>query len=139
MLLDVLSLLSKDPNFKGTPQDAAAATFCRKISKEMGQIDWTMDAVTIFNRYRAFYPWPGSFTNFGSKVVAITDMSLGDCDGSNDKPGTFGYDKSIKSMTVNCAKGIIRINKLKPAGGKEMDAAAFWNGLKDRSSPRFEG
>jgi methionyl-tRNA formyltransferase len=139
MLLDVLSLLSKDPSFKGSPQDTAAATFCRKISKEMGRIDWSMDAATIFNRYRAFYPWPGSFTNLGSKVVAITEMSCGDINESKGKPGTFEYDKSIKSMTVNCGKGSVRINKLKPAGGKEMDAASFWNGLKDRSAPQFQG
>jgi len=139
MLLEVLTLLSKDPGFKGSPQDTAAATFCRKISKEMGQIDWSMDAATIFNRYRAFHPWPGSYTSLGSKVVAITDMSFSDSVGSTDKPGTFGYDKSIKSMTVTCGKGSIRINKLKPAGGKEMDAASFWNGLKDRSAPKFQG
>lgn len=138
MLLDVLSLLAKNPSFKGSPQDSAAATFCRKISKDMGHIDWSMDAVTIFNKYRAFQPWPGSYTNLGSKVVAITEMSFGDLEGSRDRPGTFGYDKTVKSMIVNCGKGSIHINKLKPAGGKEMDAAAFWNGLKDRSAPRFD-
>ncbi len=139
MLLEVLSLLSKNPGFKGSPQDTAAATFCRKISKEMGQIDWSMDAVTIFNRYRAFHPWPGSYTTLGSKVVAITEMSFGDHAGPKDNPGTFGYDKSNKSMLVHCGKGSIRVNKLKPAGGKEMDAAAFWNGLKDRSNLQFQG
>jgi len=137
MLLDVLALLAKEPNFKGTPQNSEQATFCRKISKEMGQVNWSDSAKNIINRHRAFQPWPGSMTKLGDRLVAITDMDLGNTDETTTSPGLMSYEKVAGALMVCCGRGHILIRRLKPAGGKEMDAAAFWNGLRDRSNPRL--
>jgi len=45
-----------------TPQSAAGASYAAKIKKEDGHIDWNQPAQTIWNRLRAFTPWPGAFT-----------------------------------------------------------------------------
>src|SRR4051812_47588069 len=48
---------------KITPQaQAEGASYARKISKEDGLIDWNEPAQTIWNKIRAFTPWPGAFT-----------------------------------------------------------------------------
>lgn len=39
-----------------TPQDHSQATFCKKINKEDGKIDFSLDAGEIVNRVRAFTP-----------------------------------------------------------------------------------
>lgn len=44
-----------------TPQNNEQATLCQLIEREDGHIFWTEDAETIFNRFRALYPWPGIF------------------------------------------------------------------------------
>jgi methionyl-tRNA formyltransferase len=44
------------------PQPAAGASHAAKIKKEDGRIDWNQPARTIWNRLRAFTPWPGAFT-----------------------------------------------------------------------------
>jgi methionyl-tRNA formyltransferase len=42
-------------------QDESQATFCRKIKKEHGEIDLLGDQKELWNKYRAFYGWPGIF------------------------------------------------------------------------------
>jgi methionyl-tRNA formyltransferase len=44
------------------PQPAAGASYAAKIKKEDGRIDWNQPAQTIWNRLRAFTPWPGAYT-----------------------------------------------------------------------------
>ena len=41
-------------------QDEAAATYCAKISKQDGRLDFTLPAAQLERRVRAFTPWPGS-------------------------------------------------------------------------------
>ena len=44
------------------PQPAEGSTYAAKIKKEDGRIDWNSPAQKIWNRLRAFTPWPGAFT-----------------------------------------------------------------------------
>ena len=48
------------------PQPAEGVSHAPKIKKEDGRIDWNLPAQTIWNRLRAFTPWPGAFTFFGT-------------------------------------------------------------------------
>src|SRR4051812_28850019 len=43
------------------PQDHAAATLAPKIEKSEGLVTWNESAKSIYNRFRAFDPWPGLF------------------------------------------------------------------------------
>ena len=42
-------------------QDDSKATLCQLIERSDGRIIWADDAEPIYNRYRAFYPWPGIY------------------------------------------------------------------------------
>jgi methionyl-tRNA formyltransferase len=44
------------------PQPGEGVSLAPKIKKEDGRIDWNRPARTIWNRLRAFTPWPGAFT-----------------------------------------------------------------------------
>ncbi len=43
-------------------QDDGEATLCELIEREDGRIFWNQSAQKIYDRYRAFTPWPGIFT-----------------------------------------------------------------------------
>jgi methionyl-tRNA formyltransferase len=143
LLIEALGKL-RDPAFAGTPQDDAAATYCGKIEKSDGAVDWLRPAVVTCNRFRAFYPWPGTFTFFNGKRVSILDAreavgaDLGrGAAGLSDVPGSFVFSKASKGILARTADGILVIARLQNEGGKPVDAAAFWNGIKDRASCRF--
>lgn len=54
------------------PQYESNATYCTKIKKEDGQIDPNSDPKINYNKYRAFYGWPGVFFFRNGKRIKIT-------------------------------------------------------------------
>lgn len=58
------------------PQDHTLATYCKKISKEDALVDWNLPAETLFNRYRAYSPWPGLHTFFEGKRLSIEKCEI---------------------------------------------------------------
>jgi methionyl-tRNA formyltransferase len=137
MLLEVLMNLAANPQLKGEPQDSAQATFCRKIDKDMGEIIWQLSAQDISNRFRAFEPWPGSWSVLQNRRVSVTAMRIHAGQNFREGCGEPYFDKMSKALVVRCGQGSVAVLRLKPAGGKEMDAASFWNGIKDKDTACF--
>ena len=50
------------------PQDSAQASLAPILKKEDGQLDFSRTAAEIYNRLRAFQPWPGAHTKFRGKI-----------------------------------------------------------------------
>lgn len=128
-LTDIAADLTLDvlKNFKSyTPvkQDDAAATHCAKITKENGLVEFD-DAYTLFNKYRAFTPWPGVYLESGLKLKEIVLQST---QGSY-KPGEI-LVKSKDSFLVGCKKGCIRVNQVQAPSKKQTDGASYLNGKK---------
>jgi methionyl-tRNA formyltransferase len=63
------------------PQNHERATFCEKITKEMGEIDLTADPYQNLLKIRAFDGWPGTYffaLKNGKRIrVKIVDAELG--------------------------------------------------------------
>ncbi len=55
------------------PQNDEEATVCQLIEKEDGRIYWNETAREVFNKYRAFFPWPGIYTHWkrGANILRI--------------------------------------------------------------------
>jgi methionyl-tRNA formyltransferase len=109
-------------NFKNIipeKQNEVEATLCKKIKKADGEIDFN-DAVSIYNKYRAFEGWPGIFASNGTKFdgVILIDRQ------SNNKAYeilSFADD----SVIIGCSKGSLKIDILQPASKKPMSAKAY--------------
>lgn len=128
----------QDSTFVGTVQDEKKVSTCRKIDKHDGLIDWHLAADEIYNRFRAYEPWPGTFTFLGDRRIVITEMKIESDTMSALAAGAGVLDKKHHSIAVAAGGGgIVHLLKLKPAGGKATPAPAFWNGLKDRSHVVF--
>lgn len=135
MLGPALRLLA-DPSFVGTPQDLTAVTHCRKIDKTDGLVNWNDSAEMIIRRFRAYDPWPGTYTMWRGARVSFEDVQSS-AEERRDAPGIFSFDKASQALLVTTGKGVVAVKQLKPAGGKSQPAAAFWNGIKDRSLLQF--
>jgi methionyl-tRNA formyltransferase len=136
LLFDALDLLV-DPKFVGTPQDPSAVTHCRKIAKTDGALDFTLPARRLFDRWRAFEPWPGSYTFCQGRRIAVVEAKLRERDGRDLAPGAARYDKPTKTILVGTGEGALGFVQLKPAGGKAVPADAFWNGQRDKTNVQF--
>ena len=140
MLIEALSKI-QDPSFKGIPQDETKKLLCRKIKKEDSLIDWTDTSSHIFNKYRAYHPWPGSCSFFRGKRVNFIKLIKPDTllyDISSMNCGEFSFDKARKILYVKTGDGYLLVDRLKQEGGKEIMGLDFWNGIKDKSQLSFQ-
>ncbi len=125
-LLKALDLICEG-KVTAQPQSDARASYCTKLKKQDGWINWREKTITILRKIRAFTPWPGTYTTFNGRRLAITRaVSELSKDSADVEPGTvLGSDKT--GLVVATGDGAIRIQELKPAGGRVMDAASFAN------------
>ncbi len=106
-------------------QDETQATHCKKITKADGEVAFD-DAVELFNKYRAFTPWPGVYLKSGLKLKKI---ALQEREKEFDEAGKIiAIDKD--SIVVTCKRGAIRIFRVQPNSKKEMDITSYINGKR---------
>lgn len=117
-----------------TPQDPARATYAKRIKKEEGAIDWTLDAAAIDRHVRARTPWPGARTTMND--VEITVLEARPVDGAtNAAPGTLVEART--AIVVACGRGALELRAVKPAGKGRMEAAAWSRGARVEVGARF--
>jgi methionyl-tRNA formyltransferase len=104
------------------------ATFSRKLTKEDGVLDWHKPAVELEREIRAFADWPKSRTVLAGKEVIITSAHATPTMGAQDRPGDITVVPETKEVGIATSNGTLWIDRLKPAGKKEMTAAAFLAG-----------
>lgn len=119
------------------PQPAEGASYARKISKEDGRLDWTQPARVLWNRARAFTPWPGVFTHLPAQphplLLKIWQVEITEASG---QPGTIlQADKS--GIVVACGEQSLRLLQLQPEGRRRMSAQEFLAGHQFKSGDKF--
>lgn len=128
---------------QGIPQDNSKATYCSKIDKEFGKIDFENESVTqIYNKYRAYTPWPGIYTYYNDKKFDITDCFFEENELSFDEDFSLWdvvefEDHGKNQIGILCKWGILILHKVKLEGKKEMPIKDFLNGNKDFLEYRF--
>lgn len=117
-------------DMRETPQDHARATLAPKIEKSEGEIRWSDAAKTIYDKFRAFDPWPGIFRG---------DLKLIDI-APTDAAGPPGEILSIddRAVTVATAELALRLITLQRAGKSRQRAAEFARGAGWRVGMELE-
>jgi methionyl-tRNA formyltransferase len=109
-------------------QDAALATHVAKIRKEDGNIVWNQPARAIWNRIRAFTPWPGAFTYLPAQpkpvLLKIWGAELVSAVGNAGE--LLSTDKS--GIVIGCGEEALRVTILQREGGRRMSAQEFLAG-----------
>jgi len=119
------------------PQPTEGVSHAAKIRKEDGRVDWTQPATVIWNRLRAFTPWPGAFTFLpsagGPQLLKIWKVEVLPAGGA---PGEIlAAEKS--GLVVGCGAGAIRILELQREGGRRQPAEQFLAGSPLRAGMRL--
>lgn len=121
LTLDVLENFTHYPPQK---QDAAIATHCTKISKQDGAVTF-FDAQALYNKYRAYTPWPGIYLSSGLKLKRIAFVE-------SKSQNAMGIILKIESdgIVVGCIHGSIKIYSVQPESKNEMDILSYINGKR---------
>ncbi|MCI4407188.1 MAG: methionyl-tRNA formyltransferase [Sulfuricurvum sp.] len=105
-------------------QNDADATHCKKILKSDGLIDFS-NAREIYNRYRAYTPWPGLYLESGLKIKS---MKLEEEISSAEAGTIIAIDK--ESIVVQCTMGSLRIFRVQAPSKQETSVIDYLNGKR---------
>lgn len=105
------------------PQEHGKSSKAPKLKKEEAHIDWLQSSLSIFNKIRAFKPFPGTYTVSGDKRLGIEWAEIVD----ETTEGNSGVIKKVNEsyFDVQCNPGILRVLRVKPEGRKVMDVHDF--------------
>lgn len=110
-------------NAPRVPQDKALATYAPKLNREAGRINWNETAVAIERKIRAYYPWPGAFTDFKDRKLKIFSASI------VDLRGTAGAIlRKDNELVIATADRALSLTEVQLEGKKRLSAAEFLRG-----------
>lgn len=109
------------------------ASYAPKIKKEDGHINWNLPARTIFNRMRAFRPWPGAFTFLNREPRALL-LKIWQADVA-DMKGPAGQILSADEggIVIGCGENALRVTELQLEGGRRLRTREFLTGHSVRA------
>jgi methionyl-tRNA formyltransferase len=116
-------------------QEIEGIKYAHKIKKIESEIDWNLTALEISNKVRAFYPFPGTFTNGPNGLIKIiTTQSNNDV--HDHPPGTI---LNIgKKIFVACGNNTtLEILEVQKPGKNIISALAYLNGIKLSVGDKF--
>ena len=124
------------------PQNHDEATFAPLLKKQNGRIDWPSTAQQIFNRMRAFTPWPGSYTSFRGHMCHLWGEPVSDYldEESHVSPGAAPGTVLLRGNEVRVVCGgatQLHLLTVKLEGRKQVAAVEFVNGAHLQSGERF--
>jgi methionyl-tRNA formyltransferase len=111
------------------PQPAESVFYARKIVKEDGRLDWTLPARALWNRVRAFTPWPGAFT-CQLDVPRPTLLKIWQAEPVANVSGSPGEILAADKhgLVIGCGQGALRVTGVQREGGRRMSAMEFLAG-----------
>jgi methionyl-tRNA formyltransferase len=111
------------------PQDETGASYARKITKEDGHLDWSRPARELWNRVRAFRPWPGAFSFLPGPSKSKL-LKLCQCEVVSGRSGPAGQvlEAGPQGVLIGCGREALRVTALQLEGGRRLSAAEFLAG-----------
>lgn len=106
------------------------SSYAKKLTKTMGQIDWSKDAVNLERWIRGLNSWPSAYTFFGGKTLKIWEARVAEENGAQKaEPGQV-VSVSREGFTVACGQGALQILSLQLEGKKRVLTREFLLGYQ---------
>lgn len=117
-------------------QDESKMCYVGMIKKNMGDIDWSMDAISIERLIRGLNPWPSAYTEWDGRVIKLWDADVVD----QEYEGVCGQvvETGKNYLVVKTGKGGLSIRELQLQGKKRMDIGAFLRGYQIENGTVFK-
>ncbi len=107
-----------------TPQDEEFATYAKKLGRDEARLDWSLPAVVLERKVRAFNPVPMAFTTLNAETLRIHGARV---IAGSGVPGTV-LQADMNGIVVACAHDALVLNTVQMQGRGVLSAHAFLNG-----------
>ena len=114
-------------------QDESQVTVAARLTKEMEWLDPLESAEVLDRKIRALNPWPGTSVQVGHRLKIKQAKAHPDLKG----PQGQIFERS-GMILLGTAQGSLELLKVQWDGKKEVEPAAFLNGLKGMAFSAFD-
>lgn len=107
-------------------QSDEQATYAPMLRKEDGRLDFRQSADYLVRMVRAFFPWPGTFTEWEGKLLKVQK--------AHAEEGRAGLGEKVIHNGLpgfGTSAGILVIDELQLAGKKRMGGQEFLRGVRN--------
>ena len=119
-----ITTLDNFENIQPKKQNETEVSFCKKIKKDNGLVDFTI-AKNLFLKYKAYSYWPGIFLASGLK---LKDIELIEDDSSNIEGSILKIEKDF--IIIGCSKGSLKIKTLQAPSKKALISSDYIRGQR---------
>ncbi len=107
------------------PQDEAEMTYDPMLTREMGEIDFSLPARLVRCRINGLNPWPCAGLIRNGERLKL--MRAAEAEGEG-RPGEVLASDPKRGLIVACGEGAVRILEIQAPGGRKMRAEDFLRG-----------
>ncbi len=119
------------------PQTSEGVTYAPRLTKADGHLDWRESALRLHHRVQAVTPWPGAQAALGGAPVLLSQSRVATPEEAAAlvaaPPGALLLVKGHEAVLVKTGEGALWLGRAKPAGKKDMPAAAWLRGVHGHS------
>ena len=134
LLLDNLGPWARG-ELAANPQDESGATVTRKVEREDGRADWSLSALELERRCRAYNPWPGVYSQWDGKLLKLLDVAVSPgLSGAGMPTGSVVQLDGPNPLGVVTGDGVLELRSVQLEGRKSATSAEFLRGY-----PAFAG
>ncbi len=118
-------------------QDHDKATHAPILTRNDGRMDFSKPAMTLYNRWRGFQPWPGAWTTLGGKKLSVHRLLPTELRGARRmEPGQLLAEQG--TLFVACGDGTwLELVEVQMEGKRRMTAGDFLRGNAVESGTRL--
>jgi methionyl-tRNA formyltransferase len=108
-------------------QDEAQVSYCRRLAKTDGVLDFSRPAAELARRINALMPWPACSIEMAGAPVKL-GLAEAEPRATDALPGTV-LAAEPDALPIATADGVLRLLQLQRPGGKMLPAADFLRGF----------
>ncbi len=109
---------------EASEQGEEGATYAEKIDPAERRLDPARRAIELERIVRALTPYVGAYLELSDgEWLGVVRARIGEGD-----VAAGSLEAADGALLLGCAAGVLRIDRVKPAGGREMDAAEYLRG-----------
>lgn len=133
----------EDGTLEAREQPADGISLAPKITTADAEVAWSEPAVAVDRRVRACTPFPGAWTTVGGERLKLGPVRPVEqpVEQPVDHPGLAPgeVEDGKRDVLVGTGTGPVRLDRVKPFGKQEMDAADWARGVRLEPGTRLGG
>ncbi len=109
-------------------QDKKIATYCHKIKKSDGKLDFSRKARELNNQIRAYYNWPVAYLSYNDTTIKIYKASIKDGIKADEKDYGKILEVGNDGIHIQTSNGVLIVTEVQRSGKKRQTVKDFING-----------